>query len=154
MDGALSSARYQTVHIDLNKANPSSGTSTPPVLVTAGKNVQHGHNSCPIIETRKTPSAHDVYQKLVTPAIETKKPTFTQKRIIRGQNNDKPTGRKDLIKSALSSKHFYGETTCQASYKVIIFLRSLYKYTLNFSRIRILHTYQKRDSDQFGRIGW
>lgn len=117
LDGALSSARYQTVHIDLNKANPSSGTSTPPVLVTAGKNVQHGHNSCPIIETRKTPSAHDVYQKLVTPAIETKKPTFTQKRIIRGQNNDKPTGRKDLIKSALSSKHFYGETTCQASYK-------------------------------------
>jgi len=76
-----------------------------------------GDEGCGHIEPKKVPSAQDVYQKLIASPTQARRPTLTQKRIIRGQKNDKPTGRKDLIKSALCSKHFYGETTCQSSYK-------------------------------------
>jgi hypothetical protein len=118
-NGALSSTRFRTVHIDPAEPAVASKASTTPHTEkgTSGPKTVPDDCSGPSIEPKKTPSAHDVYQKLIGSTTEPKMPTRTQKRIIRGQNNDKPTGRKDLIRSALCSKKFYGETTCQASYK-------------------------------------
>ena len=100
--------------------------SIPPAVASPASTTPHKSGttqtvpdacSSPRIEPTKKPSAHDVYQKIIG-TTEPKMPTLTQKRIIRGQNKGKPTGRKDLIKSALCSKKFYGETTCQSSYRV------------------------------------
>jgi len=111
--------RYRTVRLKIDPQNTNSAQNEKTQQQNPCKSEEDEY--CPEIEPKKAPSAQDVYEKLIgSKSSQTKKPTqstFTQRRIIRGQNNDKPNDHKDLMKSALCCKHFYGETTCQASYK-------------------------------------
>jgi len=103
-----SSGQGRTVYLNLSgKSAAAAGSKCERATEALGKMSVKGDD-----ETKR-----DHLSARESSAPEQKKAILTQKRIVRGQNKDKPTGRKDLIKSALCSKHFYGETTCQSSYK-------------------------------------
>merc|ERR1719240_2267785 len=113
--------QYRTVRLKIDNQNTTSPQNDK---AEDGKNScksKEEKSSCPEIEPKKAPSASDIYEKLIDSENSLIKKatqnTFTQRRIIRGRNNDKPNDHKDLMKSALGCTHFYGETTCQASYK-------------------------------------
>merc|ERR1719240_1059539 len=120
--------QYRTVRLKIDNQNTTSPQNDK---AEDGKNScksKEEKSSCPEIEPKKAPSASDIYEKLIdSENSQIKKATqntFTQRRIIRGRNNDKPNDHKDLMKSALGCTHFYGETTCQASYKPYEALKS------------------------------